>query len=65
MKIKTIDKEYDGDNEIVMVVLTEQDKRNIANMHADCTKYCQYPASANLTDEFVDTFMEINNGVVI
>jgi hypothetical protein len=46
MKVKVGDKVYDGDDEPVMVILSEQDKLNIANMAADATKYCMYPATA-------------------
>ena len=27
----------------MMVILTDQDKRNIANMDPGCSKYCVYP----------------------
>lgn len=35
---------YDGESVPVMVILSKQDKINIANMHPDCTKYCVYPS---------------------
>jgi hypothetical protein len=45
MKVKVGNKIYDGNEEPVMVILTDQDKENIKNMHPDCTKYCVYPES--------------------
>ena len=43
MKVKVGDAVYDGNKEPVMVILTEQDKKNIANMHPEATRYCVYP----------------------
>lgn len=43
MKIKIGNKVYDGENEPIMVILTDADKKNITNMLPECTKYCQYP----------------------
>ena len=44
MKVKVGDKVYDADDEAVMVILTEVDKKNIQNMIPGCNKYCAYPA---------------------
>lgn len=46
MKVKVGDTIYDGEEEPVMVILTEQDKKNIANMHDDAMRYCSYPEEA-------------------
>ncbi len=55
MKIKVGDRTYDGTIEPVMIILTEQDKINIANMLPACTKYCQFPEEyANVIDEFME-----------
>ena len=43
MKVKVGDTVYDGEKEPVMVILADQDKENIRNMHPECTKYCMYP----------------------
>lgn len=43
MKIKIKDKIYDGEIEPVMIILSERDKKNIANMSKDATKYCYFP----------------------
>jgi len=42
MKVKVGDKIYDGEDELVMVILTDQDKVNIANMLPECDRYCVY-----------------------
>ena len=43
MKVKVGDRIYDGKEEIIMVILTPKDKENIANMHPEATRYCEYP----------------------
>ena len=43
MKVKVGDKIHDSENEPVMVILSEQDKENIANMNPKANKYCVYP----------------------
>jgi len=45
MKVKIRNTVYDGKKEPVMVILTDQDKKNIANMSPGATKYCCYPES--------------------
>ena len=53
MKVKVGNKIYDGEQEPVMVILSEGDKKNIANMHPDATKYCIYPAEEKwLKDDY-------------
>ena len=47
MRIKVRDETYDGEDEPVMVILTNKDKENIANMDKGCTKYCMYPDNMN------------------
>lgn len=44
MKVKIGDMVYDGEEEPVMVILTEQDKENIKNMLPEATKYCMFPS---------------------
>jgi len=43
MKVKVGGKIYDGEEEPVMVILSDMDKENIASMAPDATKYCAYP----------------------
>lgn len=57
MKVKIGDKIYDGDKEPVMVVLTDKDKTNIANMEPWATKYAQFPDS--FPDEEIKEFMHL------
>ena len=42
MKVKIGDTVYDSKDDPIMIILTEQDKQNIANMLPEATKYCQY-----------------------
>lgn len=61
MKIKVGNKVYDGEKEPVMVILTEQDKKNIANMLPEATRYCMYPSDEYSID-YIDKWMD--EGVV-
>jgi hypothetical protein len=56
MKIKVGDTVYDGENEPIMVILTEKDKQNIANMLPEATRYCQFPGD-KFTLEQIDVWM--------
>lgn len=47
MKVKVGNKIYDGELEPVMVILTQEDKENIATMDKEATKYCQYPEGSD------------------
>ena len=42
MKIWLRGQWYDLPNDILIVRLTGQDKKNIANMKSDCDLYCEY-----------------------
>jgi len=44
MKVKVGDKIFDGDNEPLMVILSEDEKKQIANMGTS-KKYCAYPSA--------------------
>ena len=57
MKVKVGDKVYDGNKEPVMVILTEQDKINIANMLPEATRYCMYPTT-NISQEEIKKWMK-------
>jgi Ca2+-binding RTX toxin-like protein len=43
MQVKIGDRIYDGNDEPVMVILSDKDKENIANMLPEYDKYCAYP----------------------
>ncbi len=51
MKVKICDKIYDSEQEPIMVILSEVDKKNIANMHPEATKYCVYPTEEKYTND--------------
>ena len=43
MRVKVGDKIYNGDEEPVMVILSDRDKYNISHMSPEATKYLSYP----------------------
>jgi len=43
MKVKIGDRIYDSDHQPVMVILSDQDKKNISNMDPKANRYCVYP----------------------
>lgn len=43
MKVKIGNTIYNGEKEPVMIILSQEEKLQIANMHPDATKYCVYP----------------------
>jgi len=43
MKVKIGTKIYNGEKEMITVILNKYDKENIKNMAAKATKYCEYP----------------------
>ena len=43
MKAKINDTIYNSEEQPIMVILSEKDKENIANMPKEKTKYCSYP----------------------
>jgi hypothetical protein len=59
MKVKIGDKIYDASEEPIMLILTQEDRKNIENMAPDATKYCAFPDNTSL--KFVKEFMKIEN----
>ena len=57
MRIKVGDTIYDAGEEPVMVILSETDKQNIANMLPEATKYCGYPEGTDR--DFIREWMKI------
>lgn len=57
MKIKIKDKIYDSEKEPIMLILTEYNKKHIANMSEDNFKYLEYPDTMN--EEEAREFMKI------
>lgn len=49
MKVKVGNSVYDSDKEPIMVFLSKGERKQIANMHPEATKYCVYPATKKWT----------------
>lgn len=54
MKVKVGDRVYSYLKQPVMVVLAEQDKKNIANMPPEATRYCSYPTEGWTKEEILE-----------
>lgn len=50
---------WDGELQPIMIILTERDKKNIANMLPEATKYCVYPEGWSQSE--IDEFMEVED----
>ncbi len=50
MKIKVRGQIYDASETPIMVILTDKDKENIANMLPECTKYAQFADGTSVED---------------
>ena len=59
MKVKIGNEIYDAVDVPVMVILSDSDKENIANMLPEATKYCAYPEGTNR--ELITEWMEDGN----
>ena len=57
MKIKIGTKIYDSEKEPIMLILTDQDKRNIKNMHPSANRFCSFPNSVD--NKEIETFMDV------
>ena len=57
MKIKVGDKIYDAEDELIMIILTPEDKLNITNMTPEATKYCAFPE--HVSPETAKEFMKL------
>jgi hypothetical protein len=57
MKVKVGNKVYDSNREPIMLVLSEDDKKNIKGMTKDSTKFCAFPAGTQGT--VIKNFMKI------
>ncbi|KKL53080.1 hypothetical protein LCGC14_2279000 [marine sediment metagenome] len=54
MEVKVGDQVYDSEAQPIMVILTDQDKKNIANMDPDCTKYAMFQDDWGSKQEMLD-----------
>ena len=59
MKVKIGNEIYEANDVPVMVILSEKDKENIANMLPEATKYCAYPEGTDR--ELIADWMEDEN----
>lgn len=57
MKVKVGDQVFNSVDEPILLVLDEQDKKNIASMEEGFVKYCSYP-SDKVTEEEAEAFMQ-------
>jgi len=57
MRVKIGDKWFDGNEQPVMVELTDSDKQNIANMLPHCTKYAMFPDNDHRSTEDMKKWM--------
>ena len=56
MKIKVGNTIYSGEDEPIMVILTDKDKENIRNMSDTSTKYCMFPDT--YSSELIELWMK-------
>lgn len=56
MKVKVGNTIYDSNDEPVMVILSDVDKKNISQMYDECSKYCGYPEGIPESD--IEEFMK-------
>ena len=47
MKVKIGNVVYDSNKEPIMLILSDADKKNIAAMAPDATRYCSFPDTAS------------------
>lgn len=57
MKVKIGNKIYDPEIEPIMIILSDQDKKNIADMLPECTKYFIYNEN-KVSEEFINEFIK-------
>jgi len=63
MKILVRERVYDGKKEIVMIILTDEDKENIKKMDKDCNVYCEYPDEEDI-NKVVELMNDFKKGQV-
>ncbi len=62
MRIKAGDMVFGSEQQPIMVILTDKDKENIANMHPDCTKYAMFQDDWGTQQEMSDWMTEVPEG---
>jgi hypothetical protein len=56
MKVKVGDTIHNAEDEPIMVILTDQDKKNITNMAPEATRYCCFPS--DFSTEEIEEWMK-------
>lgn len=61
MKVKIGNTIFDSEKEPILLILNEEDQKNITNMKEGTTKFCSFPSDLNI--ENVKKFMkyEVDN----
>ena len=58
MKVKIGNIVYDSEIQPILLLLSDEDKKNISSMPDGNTRYCSYPDSQEFTEEQIDTWMK-------
>lgn len=66
MKIKIGSEIFDAEKQPIMVILTKEDKDNIANMHPMATRYACFPDNCGMSkDEMPQWMVEAVNEWIV
>jgi hypothetical protein len=57
MKVKIGDKFYNSNEQPIMIVFEDDDKKNINNMEVGCSRYCSFPDEMDIDD--IEKFMTL------
>lgn len=57
MKIKVGNEIFDAEKQPIMIILTQQDKNNIANMHPEAMSYACFPDNCGMSIEEMYAWM--------
>lgn len=57
MKVKIGDTVYDSEKEPIMIIISNDDKKNIENMLPEATKYCSFPNGVEM--QIIKDFMKV------
>lgn len=59
MLVKIGDRIYDSSKQPIMIVLSDSDKKEIANMPLEESKYCVYPNDEEFSKNVIKRFMKL------
>ncbi len=57
MKVKIGDQVFDSNEQPILLILSDQDKENIASMAPEAHKYCSFPSDSNV--DAIREFMKV------